>query len=141
MVAKHDRLREANEVILAISQHGRRFFRHEKSGRVSRFELDLAGRLWLRDRYSNRRIYVAYRGPWRYFSEGGTLRGIVEALANYVRTGQPIRRGLFGPWPQWICDGDLWGYGAQAMEALRTQIESSPAIARQATLASGAAHG
>jgi hypothetical protein len=25
---------------------------------------------------------------------------------------------VFGPWPEWICGGDLWGYGAE-MDVVR----------------------
>lgn len=125
---KRQRLAEANRVIAAIARHGRRFFHDQRHDRVSRFEIDLAGRLWLRDKYTWQRVYVAYRYQWRHFSDGGTLRGIIEALADYIRTGTPIAGGHFGPWPQWYCDGDLWGYGADAMVALRAELAGSDAI-------------
>jgi hypothetical protein len=48
---------------------------------------------------------------WRGFSEGGTLRSLVEQLRDYIRTGKQVHPQSFGPWPQWYCDGDLWGYG------------------------------
>lgn len=125
-MAKRQRLGEANAVLVAISQRGRCFFAHQ--GRVSRFEIDLAGKLWLRDKYTWKRCYVAYRYRWRHFSDGGTLRRLVDALANYIRTGHRIPGRLFGPWPESYCRGDLWGYGKAEMAALRAELASSPAV-------------
>lgn len=122
------RVAHANDLIAAISRHGRRFFYDADRGRVARFEMDLAGRLWFRDEYTNRRVYVAYRWRWRHFSNGGTLRRLVESLAAYIRQGAPVPSSHFGPWPQWVCDGDLWGYGKSAMAALRTEIATSPCL-------------
>ncbi|WAC26378.1 hypothetical protein [Ancylobacter sp. SL191] len=125
------RLTHANALIAAISRHGRRFFHDTRSGRIARFEIDLAGRLWLRDEYTNRRVYVAYRGHWRHFSNGGTLRRLIECIAAFIRSGRPVPASVFGPWPTWICDGDLWGYGKPAMDALRAEIADSPCLARR----------
>lgn len=126
--AKKLRLAEANQVIAAISAHGRRFFYCSQHDRISRFEIDDRGRLWLRDKWTDGRVYLAYRGNWRLFSDGGTLRRLIEKLAIYIRTGEPLMSSLFGPWPDWICDGDLWGYGSEAMASLRTELQKSPAI-------------
>jgi len=120
MATKHERMVVANLVIEAISQFGRQFFLHK--GRVSKFELDSRGRLWFIDGYTQRRIYVAYEGKWRGFTEGGTLRDLIKNLGGFIRSGDPIRR-RFGPWPEWICDGDLWGYG-ESMGALRARLEA-----------------
>ena len=130
MSTRRQRLTHANELIAAISRHGRRFFYYEGHDRVARFEIDLAGRLWLRDDYTGRRIYIAYRGNWRQFSHGGTLRRLVEATALYIRQGKPVPAGHFGPWPQWLCEGDLWGYGREAMATLRAEIAASPCLTR-----------
>lgn len=139
------RLAHANDVIRAISRHGRRFFHSPEHDRVSRYELDGRGRLWFVDKWTGKRIYVAYKGPWRHFSEGGTLRDLVLDLACYIRTGEPVAPRRFGPWPQWYCEGDLWGYGP-AMEDLRRELDASPAVdfrgtvaARVASLAAGLA--
>lgn len=125
---KAQRLRHANALIGAISRHGRRFFYSQKHDRVSRFEIDIAGQLWLRDKHTWKRCYTAYRYNWRHFTEGGTLRRLIDALAVYIRTGVPIHRGHFGPWPAHFCEGDLWGYGAEAMTALRAEIADSPCL-------------
>lgn len=127
-MTKQERVVEANKVIEVISRHGRRFFRHED--RVSRFELDAQGRVWLIDKYSNKRVYTHYPYRWRNFTEGGTLKCLCEDLRDYIRTGTPIRRAWFGPFPDWRCEGDPWGYGAKGMEAVRTDIAGLPAVAR-----------
>lgn len=126
---REERLAHANAVIQAVSDHGRRFFYGEDSQRRSMFRLDDRGALWFDDHYRGTPVYVAYKGNWRGFSEGGTLRSMVEALALYIREGTPIRPGHFGPWnPGIIPNGDLWGYGAAAMTAVRAQLDGNPAV-------------
>lgn len=108
-----------NQILRHISEHGRKFFLH--NGKVSRFEIH-NGRLWYRDKYSDKLVYVAYQYRWRGFSEGGTLRSLVENLRDFINHRKPIRNH-FGPWPGWISgDGDLWGYGPEAMEAVRAAL-------------------
>lgn len=112
------RAEKANELLEHIADRGRRFFTHE--GRVSRFEVDARGRVWFIDKYQEDRLYCHGRHAltsWR-FSEGGTLRSLCLALVGYIRTGKPLG-GHFGPWPEWICDGDPWGYGFEAMHGIR----------------------
>lgn len=118
MSTKSERLVVANEILMVISKHGRQFFKHGED--VSHFVLAPSGKLWYIDSYTKKRVYVAYRGKWRHFTEGGTLKCLVENLRDFITYGDPIRN-QFGPWPEWICDGDLWGYG-ESMEAVRTEI-------------------
>lgn len=107
---KQARLAAVNELLTVISQHGRRFF-YGKNGVVTQFELDARGRVWIIDSYSGCRVYAHYAGRWRGFTNGGTLRDLCEALRDYIARGTQIRPSHFGPWPQYICEGDLWGYG------------------------------
>lgn len=120
------RLEHANAVIAAISRHGRRFFHH--AGKITRFELDERGQLWLVDKYTGGRIWMRGNHRWRHFSDGGTLRSLCEALRDYIVKGEPVPAGHFGPWADWRADGDLWAYGREAMEALRAELRTSPAI-------------
>lgn len=126
---KAERLADANYLILQISMFGRRFFYYERGNRVARFEYSIDGKLWLRDEYTDKRVYVAYRGNWRNFSNGGTLRRLIEALALYIRTGERIPAGHLGPWPDHYCDGDLWGYGKEEMARLRGAAWSRDCVA------------
>lgn len=107
-MTKHDRVAAVNKFIQAIASCGRKFFVHE--GFFARFEIDQRGHVWFIDDYSKKRIYTHYDGRWEGFTHGGTLKGLVESLRDYIRTGIPKRLNI-GPWPQWICHGDLWGYG------------------------------
>ena len=129
---KTGRVDLANEIIRIISQHGRRFFSlsaerreplPESEDRISRFELDARGRIWFIDKWSQRKIYTAYRYRWRHFSEGGTLRELVNSLRDYIRTGEGL--GVLslrlGPFPEWLCGGDPWGYGAD-MGTMRAKV-------------------
>lgn len=126
-MSKQNRLVRANELLATIAGCGRRFFRHKE--RVSQFELDERGRLWLHDCWTDKRVYVAYRGRWRHFSEGGTMRTLIEALSRYVRSGERLNPNYFGPWPPICCDGDLWGYGYH-MECVRTAARQLDIVRR-----------
>ncbi len=106
---KAERIDKANRFIAVVAGCGRRFFHHD--GRVSYFKVDNRGRIWFVDKYTpQRQIYTHYAGRWKWFSEGGTLRDLVIHLRDFIRTGEKQRLNL-GPWPDWICGGDLWGYG------------------------------
>lgn len=128
------RLETANAVLRVIASHGRRFFSQDadriermESPRVSRFEFALNGRLWYVDKYRGARIYVHHdpttrRGwGWR-FSDGGTLLDLCRALRDFIlRDDQRFLRHL-GPFPEWNCGGDLWGYGRDPMESVRAEV-------------------
>ena len=122
---REQRVETANEFLRIISEHGRHFFRtfHRNHGRpyeeVDCFELDGRGRVWFRQRWDDSRIYTHYTGAWRGFMHGGTLRLLIRALCNYImgRADLPT----LGPWPEWVCGGDLWGYGSE-MEKVRERI-------------------
>lgn len=125
---KPARLELANRIITIISEHGRRFYSTHAENRnldqpkvVSRFELAGNGKLWLVDKYTKRRVYVAYEGRWRGFSEGGTLRSIVAHLRDWIVFSDPIPPALWG-----VCkDGAIrethWGYDEE-MEPCRNRI-------------------
>jgi hypothetical protein len=119
-MTKEERLANANEMLRAIASCGRKFFAHED--RVSRFEVDQRGRVWFIDKWTQKRIYTHYRYDWRGFSEGGTLRALVERLRDFITQGKQLPPTIFGPWPEWVCGGDLWAYG-DAMQRVRDAAE------------------
>ena len=125
---KLHRLAICNRILCVIASHGRRFFSQDAdqprmaNPRVSSFSLDYRGRVWFTDRYTGRLIYVAHNGRWRGFSEGGTLRSLIKNMYLFIKDGTPIASWRFGPWPLWICGGDLWGYG-DAMDVVRSKLE------------------
>lgn len=127
---KAERIADANYLILQVSMFGRRFFHSERHNRVARFEVTVDGKLWFRDDYTDKRVYVAYRGRWSNFSHGGTLRQLVEALSKYIRSGERISASHFGPWPEWCCEGDKWGYGKETMAMLRNAMRPRACVAR-----------
>lgn len=115
-MTKQQRAENANRLITAIASCGRYFFSCRNG--ISQFEVDSRGRIWFLDSDSKARIYTHYRYEWRGFTNGGTMRDLIERLRDYIRTGEQQRLAL-GPWPKWVCDGDLWGYGAD-MDIVRT---------------------
>lgn len=58
----------------------------------------------------------------RRFSEGGTLLSLCMALRDYILHDKPIPMGHFGKWPEHLCGGDLWGYGFDEMEKVRSEV-------------------
>lgn len=126
---KLERLIHANAVIKAMSLHGRRFFYYTKLDRTAELSLDRSNRVCHTDEYTGRTFIVKAGTRWQNFSNGGTLQAIIEKLAEYVRTGKQVHPGYFGPWADYICDGDLWGYGHEAMIAVRAELSDNPAIA------------
>lgn len=116
---REERLERANDFIHAVASHGRRFFCHE--GIVCWLEIDERERIWFVDAWRGDRVYTHHHGPWSKFHHGGTLKGLVECLRDFIRDGTRLSRRLFY-WPDWYCSGDLWGYG-EAMEPVRDAAE------------------
>lgn len=119
---KQKRVENANQFLQAIANCGRRFFWYSKENRVSRFELAENGRLYFWDDYTNARLPLSHpkSNQWHVkFSHGGTMKRLVELLADFIRNGKPFtNQYVLGPWEDWMCRGDLWGYGDD-MEKVR----------------------
>lgn len=112
LLVRTERASRVNTLIETIGDVGRRFF-WDRRGRRARMEVDRNGRVWFVDDFTEKRIYTHNeRGRWQGFSHGGTLRHLVIWFRKFI-TGEAewIPAGLFGPWPQTLCEGDLWGYG------------------------------
>ena len=116
LIGEDDRLKRVNELIGVIASCGRRFF---KTGdRVARLEIDSNRRIWFVDDHRGIRVFTHRKGEWRKFSNGGTLKRLIERLRDFVKLDRTLPEMTFGPWPDVICDGDLWGYGDD-MEKVR----------------------
>lgn len=129
MDKKAERMKKANELLETIAAHGRKFFNYPERHGVSRFDVDGRGRVWFVDGWTGKRIYLHYKYWGKGFSEGGTLKSLVGALMQFIRDGELVSRSHFGPWPEWVCNGDLWGYGDD-MQAVRERAEHLGAVAR-----------
>ncbi len=113
-----DRIETANDFVKIISEHGRRFFHYE--GRVGKFEVRRGHVYWICE-YKQKPIYLSYR-YWR-FHHGGTLRALVNCLADYIRGKGNLPVDHIGPWRESLCGGDLWGYGVDEMQTVRDRIK------------------
>lgn len=128
MSTKTERVIHANEMLVSISKYGGEFFLTSPTNTVSSFEVDLRGKVWFHDSYSRARIYTHYAGCWLKFTHGCTMRSLVNDIVTYIRTGTPVPRWHFGPWPDSLCGGDLWGYGKSEMARLRKALARNPAM-------------
>jgi hypothetical protein len=124
---RKNRCGHVNQMLLEISSCGRRFFYHE--GHTSLFEVDDFGKIWFVDSYSRQRIFMhrPEMARLRGFTQGGTLQALIRAAKRYIMTGRRIDSFRFGPWPDYYCNGDLWGYG-ESMRALRDRLKRLPCI-------------
>lgn len=129
---KADRLQHANALIKVISSHGRRFFYNSEEDAIARLEMDANKRIWFIDDYRGSRVFVSYRGEWRGFSHGGTLRSLIEAMRDYIRFGTPIHPERIAPTMSY---GDMWGYGAEAAAAVRAEAHQLPIFSQSNAIA------
>jgi hypothetical protein len=123
-----ERLKTVNAIIRVIGSHGRHFLSENSDRRTlvpdpffSYFGVDGRNELWYVDRYTRKPILVRHR-DWPGFSDGGTLRSLIQHFAHYIEVGAGIVTGAFGPWPEWRCGGDPWGYGGDGMQKVRAEI-------------------
>jgi hypothetical protein len=126
MMTKQQRCDEVNKVILAISNHGRRFFYNGHHDRVASMYVAPNGHIYFIDAYTGGAIYVAYNGRWRKFTNGGTLRDLVLQFYTYISKDVPINIGYIGLYRRAIVDGDIWGYGDAAIQAVLAEVKDSP---------------
>ncbi|MDW9481782.1 hypothetical protein GOB57_24340 [Sinorhizobium meliloti] len=125
-----ERVVHANSLIEEVAKRGRGFFHHKASGRTASFEVTTGGRLRFRDEYTQKLIDTSWPGRWQHFSGGGTLQRLVSDLTKYVAQGERIPPGHFGPFPEFLCGGDVWGYGLETMADLRKALANSDCILR-----------
>jgi hypothetical protein len=126
---KRQRATEVNAVILAISTHGRRFFWNAVHQRVAFMDVGDWGHIYFTDDYSGKRVYVSSSGRWPGFTHGGTMRRLVELFAEYIRHGHKLPIDYIGLQRNSLVSGDIWGYGAEAVDAVRAAVRWSPVFA------------
>lgn len=110
--ARWAKLEAANELLFVISTHGRKFFapRGNDGQTHDKIERGNGGQLVYVQQWNNKRIYLtAKQGYWHGFSGGGTLRGLIQQLVEFIRTGRKVRAGTFG---------DHWGYGDEMAKVI-----------------------
>ncbi|MGF6125152.1 hypothetical protein QF019_000341 [Pseudomonas frederiksbergensis] len=126
LALKQKRVEHVNHVIRIIAVHSRRFFYSQAVNRYASMEVDHRGKIWFIDDYSGKRIFT-HKTVWggrRGFSHGGTLRNLVEAFRDYIRTGDALPLGYLGP--ERFDDSNIWGYDEAGMKAVREQAGALP---------------
>ncbi|MGL5535738.1 MAG: hypothetical protein ACRDC0_00730 [Aeromonas veronii] len=123
---RRERLEHANALIKLIAGRGRRFFYNKGADRTAEMWIDLNGRIWFMDDYTGQPIYTLYRGRWRGFSHGGTLRDLVIRLHDYIAHGHLLPPEIICPTYNNPEDGNIWGYPKEEAELLRQECEGLP---------------
>ncbi|MGL6448913.1 hypothetical protein ACSZNO_21555 [Aeromonas veronii] len=123
---RRERLEHANALIKLIASRGRRFFYNKGADRTAEMWIDLNGRIWFMDDYTGQPIYTLYRGRWRGFSHGGTLRDLVIRLHDYIAHGHLLPPEIICPTYNNPEDGNIWGYPKEEAELLRQECEGLP---------------
>jgi hypothetical protein len=112
------RLHNVNEFIRFIGDHGRRFFYHK--GTYAHMTIDLRGRVWFVDDYTEERIYTHRSGHWRGFSHGGTLRNLVEVFRDHIKKGVQIHPSYLTT-KSWMGSEHPWGYPNDSLKILHAE--------------------
>lgn len=131
---KAERLEHANQLIQVIAKHGRRFFFSDSTGKTAQLLVDRRGRVWFLDEYSGKLIFThetTWTNKWRGFTHGGTLRGIVKMMRDYIIKGTPIHPYYIGMERRNVYDGNIWGYSDEAIKAVREEAALLPIIAKE----------
>lgn len=115
---KRERAERCNHLLKAIAATGRRFFRVEDGAACLR--VDRRGHVYFVE--GKTRIYTHYEGGWRKFQHGGTLKNLIVAMRQYICGDRESLGGHLGPWPNWINQGDPWGYGSD-MQGIRDRAK------------------
>ena len=123
---RRERLEHANTLIKLIASRGRRFFYNKTNDRTAEMWIDLNGSIWFMDDYTGKPIYTQYRGRWRGFSHGGTLRDLVVRLHDYIAYGHLLSLEIICPTRNNPEDGNIWGYPKEEAELLRQECEGLP---------------
>jgi hypothetical protein len=121
---KNDRVEHANELIRLIASCGREFFRNGET--VAHMEIDKRGKVWFVDEFTRCRIYTHYRGDWRGFNNGGTMRNLVVALRNYITKSEKLNPRVIAPKRFYEDGSNIWGYEPSEAEALRQSAWKLP---------------
>lgn len=124
---KRQRVQHANDLIKGIASYGRKFF--ESNGIVAHMEIDERGKVWFVDDYTRERIYTHYKGHWRHFTHGGTLRNLIEEIRDYISKGEPLHPGYIAP--SNFGSQNIWGYAEDEVTKLRAAIANNPIFSSQ----------
>lgn len=122
---KLKRLEECNFLIEQIAAHGRKFFNYkEHTGRISKLEIGFQQRVYFIDGYTGERIYTHRRWcHWRGFSEGGTLKGWIEAMRDHITFGTKLNLDAICPRGIGRTKGNIWGYSDEEALKLKESIK------------------
>lgn len=118
--ARRQRLEVGNRNLRTIGNHGRQFFSNhsddawpEDPKRYAEFFFAPSGRLKYRDRGRlAKEVDIAHHGRWAGFTDGGTLRRVVEHLRDYIIHG---RGGT-------VLVREYWGYSESEREACNAAL-------------------
>jgi len=113
--SKHVRIAQANSFIRVIATNGRHFLSHGGTSGLLLF--DDQQRVRYIDPFTKTHVFL-YGAKWKGFSEGGTMRSLVQCLRQYIQGVIPTGDDLIKKLPLHMD----WGYGP-GMDAVRAAAQ------------------
>lgn len=120
----------ANQLIQHIAGSEHHFFKDQKTGFISSFEIGIPyGEIYFIDYYSLKYIDTSqsFYKDWDGFTSGGTLKDLVHRMSNYIREGTKVPLGVIG-----LIRADrlscVWGHSMENILKLQEEVSSLPII-------------
>lgn len=120
--ARYVRLAEVNQLIIAISESGRKFFRNKADDFVSSMYLK-NNVVYFIDYYTKKHIRTD-RDRFEGFTSGGTLERLVRSFADYILNDCKLPLYAIGMYRS--DSTNIWGYDPEALEQLRNKVRTLP---------------
>lgn len=114
------RIEHCNTLLRVLATTGPRLFGDIQGRMAARMGIEPSGRVYMVEEYAGLVIYVTTDRHWPGFAHDDRARRLVESMADYIRTGEPLPRWQIGN------DWQDWGYTSEHVESVRAQAFRLP---------------
>lgn len=124
LTTRQERMAVANQVLMALAKSERNFFRNKTTGEVSQFTRKGNGAIHFLDNYSKMQVRIVKGKEWPGFTNGGTMRDLVEMLYGYIVDGVLLNRWYIAPTND--NNYNYWGYTPEGAAKCREECFKQP---------------
>ena len=121
----NERILKANKLLEHIGGHGRNFFLNRETNKTSYFLKRKSINVSYYDSRSEKEMRVVFdkkQGEMKVegeaFTNGGTLRGFIEVLAEYIKFNEKLKYGTCG-----MLSKNYWCYGEDGHKVANYAVE------------------